>query len=224
MIDYRLSYLIGDSKEKYLLDQAAEMTKMRKMDLLLAIEKVNEVASDLFETEILITETEIEIPKMITRNWIDLFFNQKREEVVFLEEERQAMIFLLTFAQFEELSVYYFQDFLFVSKNTILKDLKKLRAALAERGVTLEYALPGGPGTLEEITEMISWSRIGQNPNPCIMFNESGFYNPLKNLFDNMVENEFLTEADRAKTLFSVSLKEIDQFIKNYTPPEIRTY
>lgn len=85
-------------------------------------------------------------------------------------------------------------------------------------------ALPGGPGTLEEITEMISWSRIGQNPNPCIMFNESGFYNPLKNLFDNMVENEFLTEADRAKTLFSVSLKEIDQFIKNYTPPEIRTY
>nr|WP_313899876.1 hypothetical protein [Enterococcus avium] len=92
MIDYRLSYLIGDSKEKYLLDQAAEMTKMRKMDLLLAIEKVNEVASDLFETEILITETEIEIPKMITRNWIDLFFNQKREEVVFLEEERQAMI------------------------------------------------------------------------------------------------------------------------------------
>ena len=75
MIDYRLSYLIEDSKEKYLLDQAAEMTKMRKMDLLLAIEKVNEVASDLFETEILITETEIEIPKMITRNWIDLFFN-----------------------------------------------------------------------------------------------------------------------------------------------------
>lgn len=85
-------------------------------------------------------------------------------------------------------------------------------------------ALPGGPGTLEEITEMISWSRIGQNPNPCIMFNENGFYNPLKNLFDNMVENEFLTEADRSKTLFSVSLKEIDQFIKNYTPPVIRKY
>lgn len=61
-------------------------------------------------------------------------FNQKREEAVFLEEERQAMIFLLAFAQFEELSVYYFQDFLFVSKNTILKDLKKLRAVLSERG------------------------------------------------------------------------------------------
>lgn len=140
MIDYRLSYFIGDSKEKYLLDQAAEMAKKRKMDLLLAIEKLNKVASDLSGTGILITETEIEIPQIIKWNWIDLFFIQKREEVVFLEEERQAMIFLLTFAQFEELSVYYFQDFLFVSKNTILKDLKKLRAVLSERGVTLEYS------------------------------------------------------------------------------------
>ena len=29
-------------------------------------------------------------------------------------------------------------------------------------------ALPGGPGTLEEITEVVSWSRVGQNKNPCI--------------------------------------------------------
>ena len=29
-------------------------------------------------------------------------------------------------------------------------------------------ALPGGPGTLEEITEVVSWSRVGQNNNPCI--------------------------------------------------------
>lgn len=140
MIDYRLSYIIGASKENILLDQAAEMTKMEEAELLLAIDKLNEVASNLYGSEILITNDEIEIPKGIARNWIDLFFNQKREEAVFLEEERQAMIFLLAFAQFEELSVYYFQDFLFVSKNTILKDLKKLRAVLSERGVTLEYS------------------------------------------------------------------------------------
>lgn len=140
MIDYRLSYIIGDLKGKILLDQATEMTKMEEAELLLAIDKLNEVASNLYGSKILITNGEIEIPKGIVRNWIDLFFNQKREEAVFLEEERQAMIFLLAFAQFEELSVYYFQDFLLVSKNTILKDLKKLRAVLAERGVALEYS------------------------------------------------------------------------------------
>ncbi|MGG5371553.1 TIGR00730 family Rossman fold protein [Enterococcus sp. AZ196] len=85
-------------------------------------------------------------------------------------------------------------------------------------------ALPGGPGTLEEITEMISWARVGQNANPCVLFNEKGFYDPLKNLYDSMVENNFLTQEDRNKTLFSSSLIEIDQFINNYTPPQIRKY
>lgn len=140
MIDYRLSYIIAGPKEKHLFDQAAEMTEMKKTELLLAIEKVNQVASELYETELLITDREIEVPKVISQHWINIFFNQRREDLVFLEEERQAMIFLLAFAQFEELSVYYFQEFLFVSKNTILKDLKKLRALLSERNVTLEYS------------------------------------------------------------------------------------
>lgn len=85
-------------------------------------------------------------------------------------------------------------------------------------------ALPGGPGTLEEITEMISWARVGQNENPCVLFNEKGFYDPLKNLYDSMVENQFLTPEDRSKTLFSNSLSEIDHFIHNYTPPLVRNY
>lgn len=140
MIDYRLSYIIAGPKEKHLFNQAAEMTEMKKTELLLAIEKVNQVASELYETELLITDREIEVPKVISQHWINIFFNQRREDLVFLEEERQAMIFLLAFAQFEELSVYYFQEFLFVSKNTILKDLKKLRALLSERNVTLEYS------------------------------------------------------------------------------------
>lgn len=85
-------------------------------------------------------------------------------------------------------------------------------------------ALPGGPGTLEEITEMISWSRVGQNPNPCVLFNENGFYDPLKDLYDHMVKSGFLSTQDREKTLFSNSLNEISEFIQEYTPPEVRTY
>lgn len=48
-------------------------------------------------------------------------------------------------------------------------------------------ALPGGPGTLEEITEVISWSRIGKNQNPCIVYNENNYYDALKNMYDTMV-------------------------------------
>lgn len=85
-------------------------------------------------------------------------------------------------------------------------------------------ALAGGPGTLEEIAEVISWARIGQNNNPCVLFNSDGYYEPLKTFFDAMVAQGFLTVADRAKTLFSDDLAEIEAFIANYTPPEIRRY
>lgn len=54
-------------------------------------------------------------------------------------------------------------------------------------------ALPGGPGTLEEISEAISWARIGQHQNPCILFNVGGYYDKLKEFYDVMVENGFLS-------------------------------
>ncbi|MDH6365528.1 uncharacterized protein (TIGR00730 family) [Enterococcus sp. PF1-24] len=85
-------------------------------------------------------------------------------------------------------------------------------------------ALPGGPGTLEEITEVVSWSRIGKNPNPCIFFNSGNYYRPLEAMYDQMVENDFLVKNDREKFLFSESLEEIEGFIKNYQPPVIRQY
>lgn len=85
-------------------------------------------------------------------------------------------------------------------------------------------ALAGGPGTLEEIVEVISWARIGQNNNPCILFNSDGYYDALSAFFDNMVTQGFLTQADREKTLFSDDLKEISAFIENYTPPAVRKY
>ncbi|MGX7024551.1 LOG family protein [Vagococcus hydrophili] len=85
-------------------------------------------------------------------------------------------------------------------------------------------ALPGGPGTLEEISEVISWGRIGEHQNPCIFYNVNGYYNLLAAFFDTMIENQFLTQTDRDKILFSDSLDEIKHFIENYEPPVIRQY
>lgn len=85
-------------------------------------------------------------------------------------------------------------------------------------------ALPGGPGTLEEITEMISWSRIGQNPNPCAFYDVNNFYHATRALYDNMVENEFLTQADREKIGFAQTTLELEAFIQAYEPPVIRQY
>ena len=85
-------------------------------------------------------------------------------------------------------------------------------------------ALPGGAGTLEEIAEVYSWARIGKIPHPCILFNKNGFYDPLKALYQRMVETGFLSEDAFQKLLFSEDFAEIEQFIANYQPPEFRHY
>lgn len=81
-------------------------------------------------------------------------------------------------------------------------------------------ALPGGPGTLEEITEVISWSRIGQNNAPCILYNKNGYSNPLKTMYQSMVSNGFLTKKDFDKILRKYTiLSKIMKFQKS----EIKT-
>lgn len=84
-------------------------------------------------------------------------------------------------------------------------------------------ALPGGPGTLEEIVEAYSWARIGDNPNPCAFYNVNHYYDPLVAFFDQMVQQGFLTTEHREKLLFSNSLSDIFDFMNSYTPPTIRT-
>lgn len=77
-------------------------------------------------------------------------------------------------------------------------------------------ALPGGLGTLEEIAEVISWARLGQNSNPCIFYNSTGFYDKLKDFLIHMVEEDFLSREDFDKILFANNIEEMDAFIKTY--------
>lgn len=74
-------------------------------------------------------------------------------------------------------------------------------------------ALPGGPGTLEEITEAFSLKVVGQNPNKVIVYNKEGYFDLLKDLYDQMVEEGFLSEENRKKILFTDSFDQMDKFI-----------
>lgn len=53
-------------------------------------------------------------------------------------------------------------------------------------------ALPGGVGTLEELTEAITLKQLSLFDGPIIILNTLGFYNHLIEFLDNMVENHFL--------------------------------
>ncbi len=110
-----------------------------------------------------------------------------------------------------------------LTETLIVETMSERKLKMFELG-DCYIALPGGPGTLEEISEVISWARIGKNNNPCVFLNVGGYYDNLKNFFDKMVEEGFLTADDRNKTLFAESIEEISEFIASYTPPEARSY
>lgn len=77
-------------------------------------------------------------------------------------------------------------------------------------------ALPGGPGTLEEIVEIVSWVRVGQTNGICIFYNMEGYYDHLEAFFNHMVTTNLLSQEDRNQIYFVKSLEEIEKLIENY--------
>jgi uncharacterized protein (TIGR00730 family) len=53
-------------------------------------------------------------------------------------------------------------------------------------------ALPGGIGTLEELTEAITLKQLSLFDGPIIILNTLGYYNSLLTFLENMIDNQFL--------------------------------
>ena len=75
-------------------------------------------------------------------------------------------------------------------------------------------ALPGGPGTLDEISEVICLARLGIENKACVLFDTDGYYQALKKIFEEMVEVGFSEKEDFKRVLVSADLDEIERFIE----------
>tara|TARA_B100000780_G_C21088497_1_gene438589 strand:- start:400 stop:960 length:561 start_codon:yes stop_codon:yes gene_type:complete len=53
-------------------------------------------------------------------------------------------------------------------------------------------ALPGGFGTLEELTEVVTWAQLELHQKPTGLLNINGYYNALLVFFDHAVEAGFI--------------------------------
>lgn len=112
----------------------------------------------------------------------------------------------------------------FVEREIAKKDITKLHIVetMSQRKNKMielsevYIALPGGPGTLEEIAEVVSWIRVGQTNGICIFYNMEGYYDHLEAFFNHMVTTKLLSKEDRNQIHFAKSLEEIEKLIKNY--------
>ena len=75
-------------------------------------------------------------------------------------------------------------------------------------------ALPGGPGTHDEISDVIALARLGIDGKPCVLYDLDGFYQPLKKVFEKMIDSGFAYQEDFRNVLISSDIEEIGAFIE----------
>ena len=92
------------------------------------------------------------------------------------------------------------------------KDMSERKAKMVELGDAF-IAFPGGTGTLEEISEIMSKVVLGHLKDPCIIYNLSGYYDDLKNLLNHMVETGLAFEESLKGIHFARDLQEIAEII-----------
>ncbi len=96
----------------------------------------------------------------------------------------------------------------------VTKDMRERKAGLIARGDAF-IAFPGGTGTLEEISEVMSMVSLKQLSAPCILYNLDGYYNSLRELLDTMI-HEGLSDKERQEGIyFADSLEEISRILRS---------
>jgi len=70
---------------------------------------------------------------------------------------------------------------------------RKRRIADAATGF---IALPGGFGTLEEFFEVVTWRQLRHHERPVVLFNGSGFWEPLLLTVARMAEEQFIRDPE----------------------------
>ena len=99
-----------------------------------------------------------------------------------------------------------------ITRLIVTKTMAERKARMIELGDVF-IAFPGGTGTLEEISEVMSQVRLGHNERPCIVLNLDGYYEPLRHMLDHMVLEGFLDKKSREKFIFAPDTESIAQFL-----------
>ncbi len=75
-------------------------------------------------------------------------------------------------------------------------------------------ALPGGPGTLDEFSEVLCLNKIGEMDKPLVLLNINGYYEPLKEFLDRMTALQLADPSDPDQFFIADTAEEAAAFLK----------
>lgn len=95
----------------------------------------------------------------------------------------------------------------------ITKDMTERKTKMIELGDAF-IAFPGGTGTLEEISEVMSKISLKQLHAPCIFYNLNNYYKGMKELMSHMIEMGLSTHEKQKAIYFADHLDDIRNIIE----------
>ena len=95
----------------------------------------------------------------------------------------------------------------------ITQDMTERKTKMIELGDAF-IAFPGGTGTLEEISEVMSKISLKQLNAPCIFYNLNDYYKGMKELMSHMIETGLSTHEKQKGIYFADHLDEIKNIIE----------
>ncbi|MFW5823720.1 MAG: TIGR00730 family Rossman fold protein [Marinobacter sp.] len=96
-----------------------------------------------------------------------------------------------------------------------MHERKAKMAALADAFV----ALPGGPGTMDELFEAWTWAQLGYHDKPCALYNAFGYYDQLLAFVENMAGSGFLKPEHQQMLVVRDQPGAMLEALKAYQPP-----
>jgi hypothetical protein len=95
-----------------------------------------------------------------------------------------------------------------------MHERKALMAELADAFI----ALPGGFGTLEEFSEILTWSQLGLHAKPLGLLNVAGFYDHLLAFLDHATARQLIKLKHRALLLTSTEPADLLDQMRAWKP------
>ena len=96
----------------------------------------------------------------------------------------------------------------------VTKDIPERRRKMIELGEAF-VAFPGGTGTLEEISEIISMVALRQLHAPCILCNLNGYYDDLKDQLQKMIDSGLSSRERLSGVSFANSAEDAISIIES---------
>jgi uncharacterized protein (TIGR00730 family) len=74
--------------------------------------------------------------------------------------------------------------------------------------------LPGGMGTLEELGQVMSWTKLGYYEKPIVLVNIDGYWDDMVAWFETAIEAEFVTREGLSRLALMPSVDETFKYLE----------